>query len=289
LSKKEKIMSKKKSIIDFKKMKKENEKITWMSIYDYHTAKFAERAGLDMILVGDSLGGCVYGYPDDGMPVTMDQCVAHANAVRRGAPNTFVMGDLPFLSYEISAKEAIRNAGRLYKEAGVDCVKPEGGVRIAKVIRAIVDAGMVVCGHIGLLSQSVPQLGGHRVQGRTAGSALEMIKDARAVQEAGASLLCIEAITSEVAEFIAKDLEIPVLGIASGPNIDGQTLIVNDVLGITEGFDVGFYKKYANLNDIITKAIKSFTREVTEGVFPQKENWHNMSEAEYEKFLKLVD
>jgi 3-methyl-2-oxobutanoate hydroxymethyltransferase len=270
-------------------MKKEGKKISWLSIYDYHTAKFAERAGLDMILVGDSLGGCVYGYPDDGMPVTMDQCVVHAQAVRRGAPNTFVMGDLPFLSYEISTEEAVRNAGRLYKEAGVDCVKPEGGQRIAKAIRAIVDAGMVVCGHIGLLSQSIPQLGGHRVQGRTAESALELIKDARAVEEAGAALLCLEAVTTEIAEFIAKDLEIPVLGIASGPNIDGQTLIVNDVLGITEGFEVGFYKKYANLNEIITEAIQNYSGEVKDGVFPQKENWHSINEGEYEKFIELIE
>jgi len=277
----------KKTILNFKKMKAEGKKITWLSIYDYHTAKFAERAGLDMILVGDSMGGCVYGYPDDGMPITMDQMVTHADAVRRGAPNTFVMGDLPFMSYEIP-EDAIRNAGRLFKEAGVDCVKPEGGHRIVKSIRAIVDAGMVVSGHIGLLSQSIAQLSGHRVQGRTHESALELISEARAIRDAGASLLCLEAVTTQVAEFITKDLDIPVLGIASGPNIDGQTLIVNDVLGITEGFNVKFYKEYAKLSEIITNAIGMYVNEVRDGIFPSEENWHSMNEDEYKKFIEQL-
>jgi 3-methyl-2-oxobutanoate hydroxymethyltransferase len=269
-------------------MKKEGKKISWLSIYDFHTAKFAERAGLDMILVGDSMGGCVYGYPDDGMPITMDQMVEHADAVRRGAPNTFVMGDLPFMAYEIT-DDAIRNAGRLYKEAGVDCVKPEGGNRITKSIKAIVDAGMVVCAHIGLLSQSIPSYGGHRVQGRTYESAMDMINEARAVHEAGASMLCLEAVTYEVAEFITKDLDIPVLGIASGPHMDGQTLIVNDVLGITEDFDVSFYKEYAKLSEIITNAIGQYVKEVKGGEFPTEENWHHMSEQEYEKLAKSLN
>jgi len=203
---------KKKGILDFQRMKKEGEKITWLTAYDYPTAQFEERADIDMILVGDSMGNCVYGYATGTIPVTMDQCIVHTEAVRRGAPNTFVMGDMPFLSYQTTPEEAVRNAGRFYKEAGVDAIKLEGGRRVTKMIRAIVDAGMVVCGHIGLTPQSTGQFGGYKAQGRTAESALELIKDARAVQETGVAFLLIEAVTPEVGKLITEDLEIPVYG-----------------------------------------------------------------------------
>jgi len=157
-------MAKKKSILDFQRMKREGEKITWLTCYDYHTAKFEERAGVDMILMGDSVGGCVYGYPDDGMPVTMDQCIAHTEAVRRGAPNTFLIGDMPFLSYEVSPEEAVRNARRFYKECSVDAVKLEAEVASLGRSERSLTPGMVVVGHLGLLSQSLGQFGGHRVQ-----------------------------------------------------------------------------------------------------------------------------
>jgi len=219
-------MAKKKSILDFQRMKRDGEKIAWLTAYDYHTAKFEERAGVDMILMGDSVGGCVYGYPEDGMPVTMDQCIAHTEAVRRGAPDTFLIGDMPFLSYETSPEDAVRNAGRFYKEAGVDAIKLEGGRRVAKAIRAIVDAGMIAVAHLGLLSQSIGQYGGHKVQGRIAESGYTLIEECRAVQEAGASILCLEAVTAEVSKFITEDFEIPVLGIGCGPHCDGQVLIV---------------------------------------------------------------
>ena len=181
-------MSAKKSINDFMQMKQHGEKITWLTGYDYPTATFEEQAGVDMILVGDSLGMCVYGYAGT-VPVTMDQCIVHSEAVRRGAPNTFVIGDMPFMSYQVSDEEAVRNAGRFLKEASVDAIKLEGGARVISRIKAILDAGIVVCGHVGLTPQSSGQLGGHKAQGRTLESAKMVIDDARAIAGAGAQLL----------------------------------------------------------------------------------------------------
>ena len=278
----------KKSILDFQRMKKEGEKVTWLTAYDYPTAQFEERAGIDMILVGDSLGNCVYGYSGGTVPVTMDQCIVHTEAVRRGAPNTFVMGDMPFLSYQITPEDAVRNAGRFYKEAGVDAIKLEGGRRVTKMIRAIVDAGMVVCGHIGLTPQSTGQFGGYKAQGRTAESAYELIKDARAVQEAGASFLLLEAVTPEVGKFITGDLEIPVYGIGAGPDCDGQLLIVSDVLGIWEAFTPKFVKKYANMAEESVKALQAYVGEVREGKFPTEEHCYKIIEGEAEKLMELV-
>ena len=281
-------MPKKKGILDFRRMKKEGEKITWLTAYDYPTAQFEERAGIDMILVGDSMGNCVYGYSGGTVPVTMEQCIVHTEAVRRGAPNTFVMGDMPFLSYQTTPEDAVRNAGRFYKEAGVDAVKLEGGRRVSKVIKAIVDAGMVVCGHIGLTPQSTGQFGGYKAQGRTAESAHELIKDARTVQEAGVSLLLLEAVTPEVGKFITEALEIPVYGIGAGPYCDGQLLIVSDVLGIWEAFTPKFVKRYANMGEESVKAIQEYVSEVREGKLPTEEHWYKMIEGEAEKLMKLV-
>ena len=281
-------MPKKKGVLDFRRMKKEGEKVTWLTAYDYPTAQFEERAGIDMILVGDSMGNCVYGYSGGTVPVTMDQCIVHTEAVRRGAPNTFVMGDMPFLSYQTTPEEAVRNAGRFYKEAGVDAIKLEGGRRVSKVIKAIVDAGMVVCGHIGLTPQSTGQFGGYKAQGRTAESAYELIKDARTVQEAGVSLLLLEAVTPEVGKFITENLEIPVYGIGAGPYCDGQLLIVSDILGIWEAFTPKFVKRYANMGEESVKAIQEYVREVREEKFPTEEHWYKMIEGEAEKLMKLV-
>jgi len=269
-------------------MKKEGEKITWLTAYDYPTAQFEERAGIDMILVGDSMGNCVYGYPTGTIPVTMDQCIVHTEAVRRGAPNTFVIGDMPFLSYQTTPDDAVRNAGRFYKEAGVDAIKLEGGRRITKMIRAIVDAGMVVCGHIGLTPQSTGQFGGYKAQGRTAESALELVKDARAVQEAGVAFLLIEAVTPEVGKFITEDLEIPVYGIGAGPYCDGQLLIVSDILGLWEAFQPKFVKRYAHMAEESVKAIQDYVSEVREGKFPTEEHCYKMIEGEAEKLMELV-
>ncbi|MBA7582471.1 3-methyl-2-oxobutanoate hydroxymethyltransferase [subsurface metagenome] len=281
-------MQKKKSILDFQKMKREGERVTWLTAYDYPTAQFEERAGIDMILVGDSLGNCVYGYSGGTIPVTMEQCIVHTEAVRRGAPNTFVMGEMPFLSYQITPEDAVRNAGRFYKEAGVDAVKLEGGRRVGKVIRAIVDSGMVVCGHIGLTPQSTGQFGGYKAQGRTAESAQELIEDARTVQEAGAALLLLEAVTPEVGKFITGDLKIPVYGIGAGPYCDGQLLIISDVLGIWEAFHPKFVKKYANMAEESVEAIQNYVGEIREGKFPAEEHCYKMAEGEAEKLRELV-
>jgi len=278
----------KKNVLDFQKMKKSGEKLTWLTSYDYPTAMFAEKAGIDMILVGDSMGMCVYGYSAGTLPVTMDQCIVHTEAVRRGAPNTFVMGDMPFLSYQTTHAEAVKNAGRFYKEAGVDAVKLEGGRRILEMVKAIVNAGMVVCGHIGLTPQSSGQMGGFKAQGLTAESAYELIKDARAIQEAGAALLLLEAVPPEVGQFITKDLRIPVYGIGAGPYVDGQLLIVSDMLGVFQAFTPKFVKKYANLAELTIKAMEDYVREVREGKFPEEKHYYKMIEGEFEKLTKTL-
>ncbi len=278
---------KKLSILDLHAMKKRGEKISWITAYDYPTAQFAEAAGMEMILVGDSLGMCVYGY-EGTVPVTMDQCIVHSEAVRRGAPNTFVMGDMPFMSYQASDKEAVHNAGRFLKEASVDAIKLEGGARVIGRIRAILDAGIVVCGHIGLTPQSSGQLGGHKAQGRTVESAKLLIEDALAIEEAGAQLLLLEAVPPEVAGFITKKLSIPVLSIGAGPDCDGQLLIVSDAIGQFQAFTPKFVKKYANVAEVVTKALAEYVEEVKSGSFPADEHCYHMLKGEDEKFKDLI-
>ncbi len=278
----------KKSVLDFQRMKQERQKVAWLTSYDYPTAQFAERSGVDMILVGDSMGMCVYGYPGGTIPVTMDQCIVHSEAVRRGAPNTFVMGDMPFLSYQITPAEAVRNAGRFFKEAGVDAIKLEGGRRVVPMVRAIVEAGMVVCGHIGLTPQSSGQMGGFKAQGRTAETAYELILDARAIQEAGASFLLLEAVPPEVGQFISQDLKIPVYGIGAGPFVDGQLLIVSDMLGLFEAFTPKFVKKYADLAGEILKAMETYVKEVKESKFPEDRHTYPMIEGEKERLDEWI-
>jgi len=282
-------MAKKKLMIhELYRMKAEGRKATWLTAYDFPTAQFAEAAGLDMLLVGDSLGMCVYGYPGT-VPVTMDQCIVHSEAVRRGAPNTFVIGDMPFMSYQLSDQDAVANAGRFLKEAGVDAVKLEGGRRVASRIRAIVDAGMVVCGHLGLTPQSSGQLGGHKAQGRTAESAEAVIEDALAVHEAGAHLLLLEAVPPEVAAFVAAKLPIPVYGIGAGAACDGQLLIVSDLIGQFQAFTPKFVKKYADVASVITAAMKAYVQDVHSGAFPADEHCYHMLEGEEAGFERLAD
>jgi 3-methyl-2-oxobutanoate hydroxymethyltransferase len=281
-------MAKKKSILDFYNMKASGEKVTWLTSYDFPTAQFAEAAGLDMLLVGDSLGMCVYGYKST-VPVTMDQCIMHCDAVRRGAPGTFIMGDMPFLSYQTTDEEAVRNAGRFLKEADVDAVKLEGGVRVASRIRAITDAGITVCGHIGLTPQSSGILGGHKAQGRTANEANLVVEDALAVQEAGAKMILVEAVPPEVQRYIAKTLSIPVYSIGAGPYCDGQLLIVSDLIGQFQAFTPKFVKKYANVAEVITNAMKEYCEEVRAGQFPDDDKYcYKMIEGEEAKFLELM-
>ncbi len=279
---------KKRTIQDFFEMKERREPISFITCYDYPTATFVEKAGLDMILVGDSLGMCIYGY-DGTLPVTMDQMIAHTEAVRRGASNTFVIGDMPFLSYQLSDEVAVANAGRFFKEAGVDAVKLEGGVRVAPRIRAIVDAGMLVMGHIGLTPQSSSQLGGFKAQGRTMESAKDQVEDAMAVQEAGAGMILLEAIPPEVASYIRKTLSIPVLSIGAGPDCDGQLLIVSDALGVFEAFTPKFVKRYAEIAEISVKAFSAYHKDVKASKFPELKHTYSMLPEERVKFKKWAD
>ncbi len=280
-------MKKKLMIHDFYRMKKEGGKVSWLTSYDFPTAQFAEAADLDMILVGDSLGMCVYGYSGT-VPVTMDQCIVHCEAVRRGAPNTFVIGDMPFMSYQLSDEDAVANAGRFLKEAGVDAIKLEGGVRIVSRIKAILDAGIVVCGHIGLTPQSSGQLGGHKAQGRTVESARLVIEDALAIEKAGAQLLLIEAVPPEVADFITRKLSIPVYSIGAGPFCDGQLLIVSDLIGQFQAFTPKFVKKYANVAEVVTNAMKEYVKEVRANTFPTDDHCYHMLKGEGEKLKELI-
>jgi len=291
-------MAKKKTILDFVKMKGK-EKITWLVIYDYHTAQRAEEAGIEMILVGDSVGMSIYGYSGT-VPVTMDQVVGHAEAVRRGASKTFIIGDMPFGTYQLTVEEAVANAIRFYKEAGVDAIKLEGGVKVAKYIRAIVDAGMSVIGHIGLTPQSSGQLGGFKAQGQTAESAMKVIEDALAVETAGAFALLVEAVPPEVTAIIAKKLNIPVLSIGAGPYCDGQLLLDIDLLGRGTVFSPKFVKNFVpqaiaslieetstdllNLAKITRRAFVGYVREVKNGTFPDPEkHCYKMLEGELKK------
>jgi 3-methyl-2-oxobutanoate hydroxymethyltransferase len=269
-------------------MKKKGEKITFLTAYDFPTAQFAEDAGLDMLLVGDSLGMCVYGYKGT-IPVVMDQMIYHADAVRRGAPNTFVIGDMPFMSYQSSLEKAVENAGRFLKEADCDAIKLEGGVRIVPQIKAIVEAGIVVMGHIGLTPQSSGQLGGHKAQGRTAETAQLVVEDALAVQAAGAQMILLEAIPPEVGKYITANLDIPVLSIGAGPHCDGQLLIVSDTIGQFQAFTPKFVKKYCNVAAMVTDAMKAYAADVRDGRFPEDEHCYKMIAGEEEKFLARIN
>ncbi len=282
------IMKKKLTRFDLQKMKTAGEKAVWVTAYDYPTAQFAEKAGMDMLLVGDSLGMCVYGY-DGTVPVTMDQCICHSEAVRRAAPNTFIIGDMPFLSYQVSVEAAVSNAGRFYKEAGVDAIKLEGGLRVCPQIRAIADGGMLVMGHIGLTPQSSGQLGGFKAQGRTAETAMELIKDARAIEAAGAFALLVEAVPPEVCKIIRGDLNIPVYSIGAGIEADGQLMICSDVLGIFQAFTPKFVKRYAELGDQIQKVFEEYAVDVRDKKFPADEHTYKMVAGELPKLRAILE
>ncbi len=292
----------KKTVIDFLKMRQKGEKIAFLVTYDWHNARFAEEAGMDMLLVGDSVGMSIYGY-NGTIPVVMEQMIYHAEAVRRGAPNTFIIGDMPFGSYQTTDTDAVVNAMRFYKEAGTDAIKLEGGVRAASRIKAIVDAGMNVMAHIGLTPQSSGQFGGFKAQGRTAESAFLVIKDALAVEQAGAFALLVEAVPPEVTEIIAKKLKIPVLSIGAGPLCDGQLLLDIDLLGKSKVFTPKFVKCFigeallalfnqsvlpfgeiVGFNHITTQAFKEYVKAVRNKTFPDIEkHCYKMLEGEFEK------
>jgi len=266
----------KKTIPLFRDMKQQKEKITVLTAYDYPTAQLVEQAGIDMILIGDSLGMVVLGY-DSTVPVTMEDMLHHAKAVRRGAPHTFLVVDMPFMSYNVSTAETIRNAGRLMQEGGADAVKIEGGETIADTAAAIVRAGIPVVGHIGLTPQTAAQLGGFKVQGRDRAAAENILRDARAIERAGAFAITLEAIPQQLAANITELLSIPTIGIGAGAECDGQVLVLHDVIGLFPRFVPKFVKQYAQMSTGIIEACRQYHREVKQGVFPAAEHCFNMN------------
>jgi 3-methyl-2-oxobutanoate hydroxymethyltransferase len=267
--------------------KARGEKITFLTAYDYPTAVVEDRVGIDIILVGDSLGMCVYGF-DSTLPVTMDMIVNHSKAVRKGAPNSFVIGDMPYMSYQVSVEQAVANAGRIMQEAGVDAIKLEGGIEMADRIEAITKSGIPVMGHLGLTPQSAAMLGGFKAQGRNVDAALKLIKEAKAIEEAGCVSILLEAIPAEVAKIITERANIPILGIGAGPYCDGQTLVVHDVLGFFGGHVAKFVKQYANMNEYIEKALTEYKKDVENGIFPGPEHCYKINEEELEKLKKAL-
>ncbi len=255
------------TIQQLKEMKQKGEKISMTTAYDYPTAYFVDKAGIEVILVGDSLAMTVLGL-DSTVPVTMEDMIHHIKPVVKGAPNPLIIGDMPFGSYNQSKEQAIKNATRLMKEGGCDAVKLEGGVEMAEVTKAIVDAGIPVMGHIGLTPQTVSKLGGFKVQGKSAEAAEALLEDAIALQEAGIFALIIECVPEEVGKLITQKLSVPTIGIGAGRYCDGQVLVFHDMMGLFEKFIPKFVKRYVNLGEQIVKALEEFKKEVKEGSFP---------------------
>ena len=259
------------TVLDIYKKKAEGKKITMLTAYDYPTAQIVDQAGIDMILVGDSLGMVVQGVSST-LPVTMDEMIYHTKMVTRGAVSAMVVGDMPFLSYQTGHEEAVRNAGRFLKEAGAEAVKLEGGSSMADVIRAIVSVGIPVVAHIGLTPQYMHALGGFKVQGKDEAARLKVLADARAVQDAGAFAVVLEALPASLAKEIHETLHIPTIGIGAGVDCDGQVLVLHDLLGLFDRFTPKFVKKYANLKDMALKAVTAYKQEVESGKFPSDEH-----------------
>jgi 3-methyl-2-oxobutanoate hydroxymethyltransferase len=270
------------TIAELQQKKEAGRKITMVTAYDYPTADLADQSEIDTILVGDSLGMVVLGY-DTTVPVSMDEMIHHCKAACRGAKGSFIIGDMPFMSYQVSIERAIENAGRFIKEAGCDCVKLEGGREMSPVVRAIVDAGIPVCAHIGLTPQTATKLSGFRVQGKDAESGRQLIEDATALEAAGAFMIVMECIPDLLAARITKSLSIPTIGIGAGKDCDGQVLVYHDLVGLFERFTPKFVKQYVNLAPQIKKALSEYKKEVEEGVFPSAEHSFAMSAEEAEK------
>lgn len=248
-------------------MKRRSERITMLTAYDFLTARLLERAGVDVFLVGDTLGMVVLGY-ESTVPVTLEDIIHHTRAVMRGTEQALVVADLPFGSYNEGAAQAVRSATRLIKEGGCTAVKLEGGVPMAERVRAVVEAGIPVVGHVGLLPQRAAQAGGFKVQGRTAAEAEGLLRDAQAVEEAGAFMIVAEAVPAPVGELMSRQLSIPVIGIGAGPGCDGQVLVTPDMLGIQDTLTPRYLKRYAELSGVIVDAVKTYVSEVKEGAFP---------------------
>jgi 3-methyl-2-oxobutanoate hydroxymethyltransferase len=263
------------------------EPITMVTAYDFPTARLADQAGVDAILVGDSLAMVVLGHPDT-LSVTMDEMLHHARAVRRGASRALLIGDMPFMSYQADEAEAVRNAGRFLKEAGMEAVKLEGGRAVAPTVRRIVRAGIPVQGHVGLTPQSVNALGGWKVQARTAAAARALLDDALALEDAGCFSIVLESVPDRVAAHITERVKVPTIGIGAGPGTSGQVLVLHDMLGLFDRFTPRFVKRYADLGDTTRAAIEAFRADVEDGCFPAAEHSYTIDDEEWRAFLESV-
>ena len=276
------------TVRDFRQKKKSGEPITMLTAYDYPTAVAVERAGIDSILIGDSLGMVVLGYPNT-LPVTMEDMLHHCRAVSRGASFPLLIGDMPFMSYQVSVEQAVANAGRFLQEAGMDAVKLEGGRERAEAVRHIVAAGIPVMGHLGLTPQSVNTLGGFRPQARTHSAAKRLIDDAFALEEAGAFSIVLESVPARLAEWVSQKLAIPTIGIGAGAGCDGQVLGTHDLLGFFDRFTPKFVKQYASLHSVMAEAFTSFKADVEARSFPAEEHSVSIKEEQWQALLKELD
>jgi len=268
--------------VDIQAMKNEGKKITMLTAYDYPMALLEDRAGIDIILVGDSLGMTVLGY-ENTIPVTMDEMIHHTKAVSRGAKYALILGDMPFMSYNTSERDAIFNAGRFMKEAKADAVKLEGGASVKEIVKAIVKAGIPVMGHIGLTPQTISMLGGFKVQGKDAQAAQKIIDDALELEEAGAFSVLLEAVPAPIAKMVTERLKVPTIGIGAGVHCDGQVLVVHDMLGLFDRFTPKFAKRYVNLSEVILNAFNAYREEVLTGKFPTDHHSFHIDEKELKK------
>jgi len=267
----------KNTVLTFQQAKKEGTRLSMLTAYDYSTAKLVDAAGINSILVGDSLGNTILGY-EDTLSVTMEDMIHHTAAVARGAKNALVIGDMPFMSYQASVYDAVVNAGRLMKEGRAQAVKLEGGASVCEQIKAIVGASIPVCAHLGLTPQSINAFGGFKVQGKGEKEAQQILDDARRVQEAGAFAVVLEGIPALLAQKITDSLDIPTIGIGAGAGCDGQVLVYQDMLGMFTDFKPKFVKHFANVGEIMTEAFKAFDQEVKEGIFPAQEHTYKIDE-----------
>ena len=266
------------TINQIRDMKQKGEKITMLTAYDYTTAKIVDEVGIPLILVGDSLGMVVLGY-ESTIPVTMEEMLHHTKAVVRGTKQTMVVGDMPFMTYHISVDDALKNAARFIQEAGAQAIKLEGGVTVAEKVKRIVECGIPVMGHIGLTPQSIHQFGGFKVQGRTPGAAVKMLKDAQALEEAGAFAIVLETVPTPLATLITQKIGIPTIGIGAGIGCDGQVQVINDILGSYTDFVPKHAKQYAKLTDVMSSAITEYYNEVKAGSFPTAKQSFSMDES----------
>jgi 3-methyl-2-oxobutanoate hydroxymethyltransferase len=278
---------KKVTTLTYRQKKERGEIVTMLTAYDYPTALAMDKAGVDSILVGDSLGMVVLGY-ENTLPVTMEEMLHHCRAVARGAKTALLIGDMPFMSYQVSVEEATRNAGRFLQQGGMDAIKLEGGRERADTIRSIVNAGIPVMGHLGLTPQSVNQLGGFRAQGKTAIAAKRLVEDALILEEAGCFSLVLEAVPARLAELISKKISIPTIGIGAGAGCDGQVLVTHDLLGLFDRFTPKFVKKYANFHGDMQKAFGDFIEDVESKRFPAQEHIIEMENDEWDVLLKEI-